>query len=84
MFLLNCSTYVPWEHVAVHVYNMVLRVQYFGYSKKFRHEVVNAALKAYDQIHRKADCEERPLYRPCDWNRDERDKAERNKVVSWY
>ena len=82
--LLNCSAYVPWEQVTVHANNMVLRMQYSGYSKKFRHEVVNAALKAYDEIHRKADCGERPLYRPYDWNRDERDKAKRNKVGSWY
>ena len=45
-----------------------------------KYEVVNAALKAYDKVCRKADCGERPLYRPYDWNR----KAKRNKVGSWY
>ena len=35
-------------------------------------------------VRRKADCIEHPLYRPYDWNRDERDKAKRNKVGSWY
>ena len=63
---------------------MVLWMQYSGYSKKFRHEVVNAVLKAYDEIHRKAECGERPVYQPFDWNRDERDKAKRNKAGSWY
>ena len=57
-------------------------MQYSGYSMKFRHLVVNAALKAYNEICRKADCRERPLHRPYDWNREERDKAKRNKVVS--
>ena len=52
-------------------------MQYSGYSKIFQHELVNAALKACDEIHRKADC-------GYDWNRDERDKAKRNKVGSWY
>lgn len=82
--LLNCSPDVPWERVVSHANTMVLRIQDSGYSKKFRHEVVNAALKAYDEIHRKADCGERPLYRPYDWNRVERDKSKAEKANTWY
>ena len=48
--LLNCSPYIPWERVITHANTMVLRMQYSRYSKKFRHEVVNAALQAYDEI----------------------------------
>ena len=55
--LLNCSAYVQWERVTVHVNNMILRMQYSVYSKTFWHRVVNAALKAYEEICRKADCE---------------------------
>ena len=51
---------------------LVFRMQY--------HEVVNAALKAYHEICRKADCGEHPLYRPYDWNMKERNKAKSNKV----
>ena len=50
--LLDCSAYVPCERVIVHANNMVLRMQYSGYSKKFQHEVVNATLQAYDEIHK--------------------------------
>ena len=82
--LLNCSPDIPWDRVITHANTMVLRMQYSGYSKKFRHEVVNAALKAYDEIQRKAKNGERPLYRPYDWNREERDKAKKNKVNDWY
>ena len=67
-----------------HANTMVLRIQDSGYSKKFWHEVVNAALKAYDEIHRKADCGELPLYRPYDWNRVERDKSKAEKANTWY
>ena len=38
------------------VNEMVLRMQYSGYSKKFRYEVVNSALKAYE-TRKKADQE---------------------------
>ena len=44
------------------VNEMVLRMQYSGYSKKFRNEVVDSALKAY-KTRNEADQEgERPLH----------------------
>eukprot|EP00794_Sanderia_malayensis_P004006 gene4006-4555_t len=67
--LLNCSACIPWEEVAQHVSSMVLRMQFSGFPKKFRYEIVNSALKAYDEIHRRVELEERPLYRPYEWNR---------------
>ena len=82
--LLNCSVDVPWVDVARHASNMVQRMQFSGFARKFRHEIVVSALKAYDDIHRKVERGERPLYRPYDWNREERDKEKRAKVDSWY
>ena len=82
--LLNCSKYVPWDEVAQHASNMVLRMQFSGYNQKFRREVVLSALKAYDDIYRKVDNGERPLYRTHDWNREERDREKRDKKLSWY
>ena len=62
--LLNCSRLLPWERVVENVNEMVLRMQYSGYSKKFRYEVVDSALKTY-KTRKKADQEgERPLHRP--------------------
>ena len=59
--LLNCSKLLPWESVVENVNEMVLRMQYSGYSEKFRYEVVNWALKTYE-TRKKADEErERPL-----------------------
>ena len=58
-------------------------MQYSGYSKKFRHEVVNAALTAYDEIQGKANDGERPLYRLYDWNLEERNKAKNNYMNDW-
>ena len=46
------------------VNEMVLRMQYSGYSEKFRYKVVNSALKAHETT-KKGDQEgERPLQRP--------------------
>ena len=82
--MLNCSEDVPWEIIVKHVDKMVLRLQFSGYTQKFRHEVVNAALKAYDEIGRKVSCGERPRYRPYEWMREERDAMKKEKAVGWY
>ena len=56
------------------VKEMVLRMQYSGYSEKFRYKVVNSALKAYE-TRKKGDQEgERPLHRPRERKREERDQ----------
>ena len=71
--LLNCSRLLPWERVVENVNGMVLRMQYSGYSKKFRYAVVDSALKAY-RARKKADQEgERPLHRPKEWRKEERE-----------
>ena len=82
--ILNCSEDVSWEVVVQHINVMVLRMQFSEYTQKFRHEVVNAALKAYDEIKRKVSSGERPRYRPYEWNRQERDAMKREKAVGWY
>ena len=60
--LLNCSRTLPWERVVENVNEMVLRMQYSGYSKKFRYEVVDSALKAYIYIERKLIKKEKDRY----------------------
>ena len=82
--LLNCLEHVPWQQVALHASTMSLRMQFSGYTKKFRHEVIDSALKAYHEIHRKAALGDRPLYRPYEWEREERDRAKQAKVLKWY
>ena len=82
--ILNCSEDVPWEVVTKHIDEMVLRLQFSGYTKKFRHEIVDSALKAYDEIIRKVSNGERPRYRPYEWNRQERDAMKKKKAVGWY
>ena len=49
------------------VNEMVLRMQYSGYSKTFRYEVVDSALKAYKTRNEEG---ERPLHQPKEWRKD--------------
>ena len=82
--LLNCSPDLRWEERAQHASVMVLRMQYSGYTRKFRAEVVESALKAYDIILTQVREGVRPLYRPYEWNREERDREKREKRLGWY
>ena len=82
--LLNGSKLLPWERVVENVNEMVLRMQYSRYSEKFRYEVVDSALKAY-RARKKADQEgERPLHRPKEWRREEREQEKMKKRGNWY
>ena len=54
------------------------------YSKKFRYEVVDSALKAY-KTRNEADQEgERPLHRPKEWRKGEREQEKVRKKNDWY
>ena len=82
--ILRCSPDLPWEQVKNHVEMFMARMQFSGYNKKFRAEVLNSALKAYTEIKRKDIQGEQPLYRPKQWKQKERKEQRRNKKNNWY
>ena len=49
-------------------------MQYSGYSKKFRYEFVDSALKVYKTRNEVDQEGERPLHRPKEWRKDERER----------
>ena len=82
--LLNCSPLLPWASVVGKVQEMVLRMQYSGYNKKFRYEVVDSAVKAY-RARQEAELKgERPMHRLKGWKRDERGVEKTGKRDDWY
>ena len=59
-------------------------MQYSAYSKKFRYEVVDSALKAY-RARKKAGQEgEGPLHRPKEWRKEEQGQEKNGKKSSSY
>ena len=79
---MSCSKLLTWERVVGNVNEMVLRMQYSGYSKKFRYDVVEPVLRAY-KTRNKADQEgERPLHRPKEWRKDEREQEKVRKKTT--
>ena len=82
--MMNCSRLLPLQHITEHLSQFSLRMQYSGYSHKFRSEVIDSAYKAYENIKQLADDGTRPFYRPREWQREERSKAKRQKQLNWY
>ena len=82
--LRNCSRHLPWKEVCTHVETYCSRMQFSGYDKRFRTQVVQSALSAYDKMLEKDAKGEEPLYRPRDWKRVERAKCRRAKKGEWF
>ena len=61
---------------------VVLRMQYSGYNKKLRNEVVDSALKAYRAKEEAEQEGERPMYRSKNWRKDEREQVMAKKQKS--
>ena len=59
-------------------------MQYSGYSKKFRYEVLKSALKAYDDRASADEIGIRPLYRPKERKTKERASEKQRKKNNWY
>ena len=62
--LLNCNPEIPWEQMVGHVNNMMRRMQYSGYSKGFRYEIVQSALHACKKIQELDQTGVKLMYRP--------------------
>ena len=76
---LNCSCDLTWEHRVKHANEMMKKLQFSGYNKKFRYQVVDSAIKAYRKIV-EDDCNgEKPMYRPKGYQAEERKEAKRRK-----
>ena len=82
--LRNCSKHLPWLEVASHLTYMSMRMQYSGYDKKFRHDVITTALASYRKIKENDEKGETPMYRSKMWKRRERREAKRGRKKNWY
>ena len=80
----HCSRNLPDEIRIKHINEMMRRIQYSGYNKESRYDIVNSALKAYENLLQKEKDGERPLHRPKDWNTEQRDKEKKHKMKNWY
>ena len=82
--LLNSSHRLQWaSEVAPVITEYLGRMKMAGYKENYRKVVLKHALSIYDK---KWDDEKegiRPIFRPKDWNKDERKKAKKSKKYEW-
>ena len=82
--LLHCSKHVQWERICSHINKFTKKLQFSGYSQPFRCTIVDSALNALKLIKEKEALGIRPIHRPKEWRRVEREEEKSRKKKSWY
>ena len=67
-----------------HLNPFMLKLKNSGYGIKFRKEILDSAIKAFDKMLVDDKNGTKPMYRSKDWNKEERMKAKLNKKLDWW
>ena len=67
-----------------HLNQFTLTLKNSGYGEKFRKEILDSALNAFDKMLADDKAGTKPMYRSRGWNREERQKAKLNKKHDWW
>ena len=62
----------------------MLKLKNSGYGHKFRKEILDSALQAFDKMLADDRNGTKPLYRSKTWNMEERQKTKLNKKHNWW
>ena len=82
--LRNCSRSLPWARRAAHLSDFCLRMKISGYSENYRETVIRSALTAWEKQLELDRTGERPLFRPGDWNKEDRARKKESKKSGWF
>ena len=82
--LKNCSLSLPWRMKSEHLEEFNLKMQFSGYTAKFRAEVLKSGIQAYDKMRENDKKKKVPLHRPRKWKQQEREEEKRYKRENWY
>jgi hypothetical protein len=80
----NCSLRLDWGVATSAITDYMVRMKQGGYSEDYRYSVLCQALKVYRKM-RDDHCQGvRPMYRPREWEMEERREVKRKKRSSWF
>ena len=82
--LRNTKTSLPWSFKAELLTSFAIRMKDSGYSEKVRYEVIRGGVLGYERQVQRDLAGQCPLYRPREWNREERDRRKKLQKVAWY
>ena len=67
-----------------HLNNFMLKLKNSGYSVKYRTDILDSALKAFEKIVKDDQEGVKPMFRNREWNKEERSRDKIDKRVNWY
>ena len=82
--LRNTKVELGPEIQAEYLNQFMLRLKNSGYNQKFRQEIVDSALKAYEKMTEDDKNGTKPMYRNREWNSEERQKLKSKKKLNWW
>ena len=62
----------------------MLKLKNSGYNQKFRTEILDSSLKAFQKMIEDDKNDVKPMYRSRDWNSDERQILKSKKKLNWW
>ena len=62
----------------------MLKLKNSGYSIKYRTEILESALQAYEKMIEADKAGTRPLFRDRNWNREQRNQKKMDRKINWY
>ena len=82
--LLNTKIELGEDVRKEHLNNFMLKLKNSGYNTKFRTEILDSALLAYEKIIAADRAGTKPIYRDRDWNKEERNQKKNTRKTNWY
>ena len=82
--LSNTSLEISWEKKAEMLTDLSLRMKLSGYGERYRLNIIQSILKAWEKKLEDHRSGVRPLYREREWREEERMKGKENKKKSWF
>ena len=82
--LRNTNVQLGPEIQRKHLNNFMLKLKNSGYNQKFRTEILDSALNAFQKMLEADKSGLRPMYRSRDWNKEERQKLKSKKKCNWW
>ena len=62
----------------------MIKLKDSGYNRKFRREILDSALHAFNKMVEEDKNGTKPLYRKRWWNKEEREKQKQKKKLNWF
>ena len=82
--LRNTKIALGVETQKIHLDKFMLKLKNSGYSQKFRTEILDSGLKAFQKMVDEDKSGIKPMYRSREWNKDERHSMKVKKKVNWW